>query len=119
MPNLAISAQESIFSLFDGNSQPPPIQAAILGETFDKKADGERLGSQQRRVEELMLDGEWRSLHEIAVALRKLYGVHFPEASISARLRDLRRAGYTVERERKSAKSGLWLYRTVKMEVAA
>jgi len=119
MPHLAITTQDSLLQFFEGETQAPAIQPAILGKTFDKKVDGERLGSQQRRVEELMLDGEWRSLHEIAVALRKLYSNHFPEASISARLRDLRRTGYTVERERKTARGGLWVYRAFKAEVAA
>jgi hypothetical protein len=113
MPHVAITTQESLLSFFDGEIPAPP-PPPVLGETFEKRADGERLKSQQRRVEELMQDGEWRTLHEIAVALRKQFGGHFPEASISARLRDMRRAGYTVERERKGPNAGLWKYRAVK-----
>lgn len=114
-----LTVQDSLLQFLEGELPAPITAPSILGKTFDKKVDAERLGSQQRRVEELMSDSEWRTLHDIAVALRKLYGSHFPEASISARLRDLRRAGYTVERERKGANSGLWRYRAVKAEVAA
>ena len=119
MAHLAISSQESLLRFFDGGVEAVPVQPPILGKTFDREVDGERLSSQQRRVEELMLDGEWRTLPEIAVALRKLYKHQFPEASISARLRDLRRAGYTVERRRKGTARGLWEYRAVKAEVTA
>jgi hypothetical protein len=116
MAHTLITTQESLLSFFDGEMPAPP-PPPILGETFEKRADGERLGSQQRRVEELMQDGEWRSLNEIAVALRKLYRTHFPEASISARLRDMRRAGYVIERKRKQPTGGLWVYRALKLEV--
>lgn len=53
-----------------------------------------RLGKQARRVIVLMVDGEWRTLSEISERTGD------PEASISARLRDLRRAdhgGYVVD----------------------
>lgn len=48
-------------------------------------------GSALVKVRDLMLDGEWRTLGEIALA------VGHSEAGCSARLRDLRRHGYTVE----------------------
>lgn len=120
MPHLTLSSQESLLQFFDGGDAAPaqPPTPPVMGKTFDKKVDGERLSSQQRRVEELMSDGEPRTLLQIAIALRKLYGAHFPEASISARLRDMRRAGYTIERSRKTPKSGLWIYTAVKAEVA-
>lgn len=118
MAHAPVITQDSLLSFFDGEA-PAKAQPAILGATFDKKLDGERLTSQQRRVEELMSDGEWRTLHDIAVALRKLYGGHFPEASLSARLRDLRRAGYIVEHKRQSPWTAVWIYRAVKKEVAA
>lgn len=54
------------------------------GKTYVPQFDRERLNAQQRRVFDLMLDGEWRTLEEIRKA------THDPEASISARLRDLR-----------------------------
>lgn len=80
---------------------------AFRGETFSEELDGERLRTLLDRVRHLMLDGSWRTLSEIA---RKTGG---SEASVSARLRDLRRAehgGWSVERERTDA-PGIWRYR--------
>jgi len=76
-----------------------------------------RLTAQLARVESLMLDGRARSLSQISAALRKLYPqTRFPEASVSARLRDLRRKGYKVAREDRG--EGLSLYRLEKAEAA-
>ncbi len=66
------------------------------GETYDPARDHDRLGRQMSAVRALMGDGEWRNLREIAT----LTG--HPEASVSARLRDLRKpsfGGYLVDRE--------------------
>lgn len=65
--------------------------------------DTARLGKQLALVLALMADGQWRTLRQIADR------VQAPEASVSARLRDLRRYGRTVERERVTG--GLWRYR--------
>lgn len=76
------------------------------GITFEKKRDGQRLNAQLLRVRNLMIDSTWRTLEEISIA------TGFPEASISARLRDLRKekfGGYTVER--KFYKDGQFIYR--------
>jgi len=76
-----------------------PTQPRMHGETFDEPQDGSRLRKQLAAVKALMLDGHWRSLAEIAASVKA------PEASVSARLRDLRKAsmgGYTVERRRRS-----------------
>lgn len=67
------------------------------GATFSPELDGERLGGQLVRVRDLMLDGSWRTLREIAAA------VGGSEAGVSARLRDLRKrrfGGFVVLRER-------------------
>lgn len=76
--------------------------------TYDPVLDGERLKKQLGRVKALMLDGEWRGLAEIAVATGA------PEASASARLRDLRRHGLTVERQRVPGGRGLHRYRILR-----
>ena len=55
------------------------------GETYDREKDGRRLSTQLIDVRDLMLDGVWRTLREIGLRL------DHPEASISARLRDLRK----------------------------
>lgn len=71
------------------------------------EADTARLGTQLDRVRLLMADGRWRSLHDIAIVAGG------SEASISARLRDLRKSrfgGHTVERVR-TTRPGVWHYR--------
>jgi hypothetical protein len=76
-------------------SDLPMFRAKSHGFTAELK-DEPRLSDQLRRVRDLMLDGTARSLAEISAA------VSAPEASVSARLRDLRRpecGGYLVERE--------------------
>lgn len=75
----------------------------IDGATFVEARDGKRLAKQQQTVRDVMLDGEWRTLGLIA----QITGA--PEASVSARLRDLRKAGYLVER--KYVARGLHQYR--------
>lgn len=78
------------------------------GATFDQQADGERLAVQLGRVQTLMEDGVWRTLAEVAAL------VGSPEASVSARLRDLRKerfGGWHVERRRRADAGGLHEYR--------
>ena len=81
----------------------PPEPADIKGATFDQARDGRRLNAQCQRVYNLMCDGAWRSLSDIAA------WTDDPEASVSARLRDLRRHGFIVER--RYVERGLWHYR--------
>jgi hypothetical protein len=80
---------------------------------FDSKLDGERLGKQLVSVRTEMLwyshFGHWVTLNEIHDALG------YPEASISARLRDLRRLGYVVDKRRRgNPKAGLFEYKVSK-----
>ena len=87
---------------------PPVIHGDRDGETFDRARDGKRLNAQASAVYRVMSDGAWRSLSQIAAA------TDAPEASVSARLRDLRKpcfGGHTVER--RHVERGLWLYRVV------
>lgn len=75
------------------------------GDTFEPSRDTERLTAQLESVKALMLDGRPRTLAEIAEQ------VHAPEASVSARLRDLRKprfGSYVVEREH--VRRGLFRY---------
>jgi hypothetical protein len=70
--------------------------------------DHERLRSLLQRVFKLMKDGHWRTLPEIVSVTGGT------EASVSARLRDLRKdkfGGYDVDREHVGA--GLFRYRLV------
>jgi hypothetical protein len=79
------------------------------GATFVSERDGERLGAQLAAVKTFVLDGKWHTLAEISEATGA------PEASVSARLRDLRRerhGSYTIQRE--YLDRGLWQYRLLK-----
>lgn len=83
------------------------------GATYERDLDHARLGKQFLRVARLMGDGAWHTLHEISGRTGD------PEASVSARLRDLRKrkfGGHTVERERLAG--GLFRYRLIRTGVA-
>jgi len=76
------------------------------GKTYNPTLDKSRLKAQLVRVREFMRDGKWRSLSEVAAATGD------PEASVSARLRNLRQPKHglwTVDRRRRS--QSLWEYR--------
>lgn len=76
--------------------------------TYVEARDGMRIARQRRLVHGVMADGQWHTLQGLAEGLR------YPEASVSARIRDLRKAkfgGHTVERRYMG--SGLWEYRLV------
>ena len=84
------------------------------GSTYDSERDKKRLATQLLEVRTLMLDGKWRTLNEIADATSN------PPASISARIRDLRKVkfgAYRVDsRIRGPKKGGLFEYRVTKWE---
>lgn len=79
-----------------------------LGETIVPERDEARLGRQYVAVRDIMADGEWHTLGEIA------FLANAPEASASARLRDMRRDGWEVERE--YVRDGLHKYRAKKLD---
>ena len=84
-----------------------PFAADHDGETYERALDKVRLNAQTRRVFDVMRDGQWHTLRGVALATGD------PEASVSARLRDLRKpkfGGFTVER-RRHATSGTFQYR--------
>lgn len=78
------------------------------GRTYNKKLDRSRLTGQWLLVFDLMKDGAWRTLREIADR------TGCPEASVSARLRDFRKAkfgGHAVDRRRRGIwTDGVWEY---------
>ena len=88
-------------------AKPQEIPVRPRGSTFDPAQDAERLGRQYTSVLSFTLNTGWHTLAGIASA------VHAPEASVSARLRDFRRAGYTVERRRVPDGNGLHEYRVI------
>ena len=78
------------------------------GGTYEPDRDHPRLSRQHLLVWNLMADGAWRTLREISDA------TGCPEASVSARLRDMRKwrfGGHTVNRE--YASDGLHRYQLV------
>ena len=91
------------FGLF--TPQAPP-KRDFGGETFQPERDGDRLHAQLVKVFHAMKDGEWRTLAGISSETGA------PEASVSARLRDLRKekfGGHDVQR--RFVRRGLFEYR--------
>lgn len=99
----------SMKDLYGDTPAPLPSPAphrAFDGVTYDAQRDHVRLKGQQEAVYELMKDGQWRTLRWISERLKQ------PEASISARLRDLRKVKYgshVVDKECHAG--GVWIYR--------
>lgn len=68
----------------------------------------QRLARQTAAVWDVMQDGQWRTFRQIQDSL----SVHASEASISARLRELRSLGHQIDRRQKpSGPKGLHEYR--------
>lgn len=78
------------------------------GDTFNEKLDGDRLRRQLAAVYRATFDQQWHTLKQLSKE------VGAPEASVSARLRDLRKkkfGGHIVERKRVPNGNGLHIYR--------
>lgn len=89
--------------------QASMFDAHFDGRTYEPAKDKDRLRAQLKAVFAAMKDGHWRTLGRI----HAMTGA--PEASISARLRDLRKSkfgGHAVER-RRTATRGLFEYRLI------
>ena len=85
-----------------------PHDAEFDGNTYVPARDHKRLRGQTLAVFKVMRDGRWRTLRQLADE------ADAPEASVSARLRDLRKpkfGGYDVLRRHKDC--GLHEYRLV------
>ena len=83
------------------------------GSTLTKR-DLPRLGKQLRAVYDVMADGQFRTLTAIADAVRANTGIVASAPSVSARLRDLRKAkfgGFKVNR--RAAGEGLFDYQVL------
>lgn len=76
------------------------------GQTYDHARDGKRLASQHERVLAALRDYEWHTLSGLSASTGD------PEASVSARLRDLRKARFGAHKiERRYVRRGLHEYR--------
>ena len=85
--------------------------AVFNGPDCDPGRDDERLTSQSIRIFDLMIDGQWRTLRQIANVTGD------PESSVSAQLRHLRKprfGGHVVKR--KHIKNGLNQYQLLRHE---
>ncbi len=79
------------------------------GATYDRQKDQERLSSLLSLVHGVLADGRWHTLEDISGR------VGAGEASVSARVRDLRKfrfGSHVIESRR--ARAGLWVYRLVR-----
>lgn len=87
------------------------------GPDYEPALDHARLTRQVDRIRQLMLDGQWRTLYEIAEATGD------PESSISAQLRHLRKlrfGSYLLEKRRRGEpKEGLFEYRLLPSDTEA
>ena len=87
----------------------PPVGPQFKGSTYVPKLDQVRLGRQLDRVFQFMLDHKNHTLNEIAQATGS------PEASVSARLRDMRRPlhkkGMGLNIVRTRGENGLHFYK--------
>jgi hypothetical protein len=78
------------------------------GDDYNHKRDSERLTGQLLRIFEVVKDGKWRTLKEIALLTGD------PEASISAQLRHLRKPRFgSHEVEKEYVDKGLYKYRVL------
>jgi hypothetical protein len=83
--------------------------AGFNGPDYDPDRDDERLTSQSIRIFDLMKDGQWRTLRQIASMTGD------PESSVSAQLRHLRKprfGGHAVNR--RHIKNGLNQYQLLR-----
>jgi hypothetical protein len=95
---------------------PPNPFRPFKGSDYDPRVDHARLTFQHERIRDLMLDGRWRTLEEIAKATAA------PAASVSAQLRHLRKerfGSYQVDKRRRGeVERGLFEYRVSPPEPA-
>lgn len=83
-----------------GDDFDPVRDARPASRTLEPEFDRPRLARQLEQVLGVMLDGTWRTLAELS----SVTGA--PEASVSARLREIRALGHVVERRRRGLPSG-------------
>jgi hypothetical protein len=88
------------------------------GAGYDPQFDRTRLTLQVERIRIFMFRVEWRTLREIKAALEDIYApAVFPESSISAQLRNLKKPPYfyrLLKRRRAGVHgpgAGIWEYR--------
>ncbi len=81
-----------------------------FGPAYDDELDSERVLTQMEEIKELMLDSVERTLADIE------HATGYPQASISAQLRHLRKPKFGRYRVPKRRESGTWFYRLLPPE---
>lgn len=84
-------------------------QLSTYGPAYSPVLDGERIQKQHEVIRDCVLYGGWWTLNELSKKLG------YPEASISAQLRHLRKPAfgeYRVEKRRREG-AGTWEYRAL------
>jgi hypothetical protein len=92
----------------------PDPDHAFGGDTYDPQRDFVRLKGQLARTWNVMLDGRWRTLAQIAkeTSAMRNDGGKDSEAAISARLRDFRKVKFGAHvLQAENIGGGLWHYR--------
>lgn len=93
------------FGLFTPKPADP-----FRGADYKPERDQVRLTTQMDKVLAVCKDGEWRTIPNLAKELNARFsGAHFPENSVQAQLRNLRKVGQVVER--RHVRDGLYEYR--------
>jgi hypothetical protein len=97
------------------------VGRTFAGAGYVPRLDRRRLSLQIERIRSYMLVvGEWRTLREIEGALEQTYApAFFPESSISAQLRNLKKPPYSCQllKRRRAGAHGLWEYRLLPPEL--
>ena len=84
------------------------LNAPFDGSDYVPARDDVRLRGQIRRIHDLMIDGHWRTLRQIAVSTGA------PEASVSAQLRHLKKEKFGSFRlDKENITAGLYRYRVL------
>lgn len=107
------------FSNSQRESQKPRRLNGAFGPGCETESDGHRLSTQMLRIRDLMThaaaNGRWLTLAEIRADLETQWRCPFPEASISAQLRHLRKptfGSFCLEKRRRHGRGfGLFEYR--------
>jgi hypothetical protein len=92
------------------------FKAHFAGPAYEPAADRARLSTQVERIRLYMLGVEWRTVAEIQEELEQMYPrTCFPPCSISAQLRNLKKAQFGSHRLEKRRRGmvprGLWEFR--------
>src|ERR1700730_4649554 len=101
---------------------PMKTEKIFGGAGYDPQFDRARLKMQVERIRSYMLLAGWKTLREIKTDLERTYApAMFPESSISAQLRNLKKLGYSLLKQRRAGihgpGAGIWSYRLLPPEL--